>query len=157
MRDTGLAYLLWCTCFFGVCGAHRFYNGKYISGLIWLFTGGFVGIGQLIDLMLIPGMVERKNLQYKLEQQQLSQNQLTQELILERKQTAALPAVPESDTYKILRLAKDHPEGVSVADCVIATEKPIPEVRNLLQKLYDDWLLNRDTPNLTGSVIYYLV
>jgi len=59
MRSTGTSYLLWLLCFVGLCGIHRFYNGKWITGLIWLFTGGLLLIGQIVDLFLIPGMTER--------------------------------------------------------------------------------------------------
>ena len=48
-----IGYLLWI---FGFLGAHRFYFGKKISGTIWFFTLGLLGIGWLIDLFLIPGM-----------------------------------------------------------------------------------------------------
>ncbi len=61
MRSTGVSYLLWLLCFVGLCGVHRFYNGKWITGLIWLLTGGLLLVGQIIDLILIPGMVERNN------------------------------------------------------------------------------------------------
>ena len=37
MRSTGVAYLLWFLAFFGICGIHRFYAGRYISGIIWLW------------------------------------------------------------------------------------------------------------------------
>ena len=67
MRSTGVSYLLWLLCFVGLCGVHRFYNGKWITGLIWLFTGGLLLIGQIIDLFLIPGMVERNNTNRRLE------------------------------------------------------------------------------------------
>ncbi|VVN07709.1 hypothetical protein PS623_03621 [Pseudomonas fluorescens] len=48
-----LGYLLWI---FGFLGAHRFYYGKPITGTIWFFTLGLLGIGWLIDLFLIPAM-----------------------------------------------------------------------------------------------------
>lgn len=48
-----IGYLLWI---FGFTGAHRFYFGKPISGAIWFFTLGLLGIGWLIDLFLIPSM-----------------------------------------------------------------------------------------------------
>jgi TM2 domain-containing membrane protein YozV len=39
--------------FLGGIGAHRFYVGKIGTGLLWLFTLGFVGIGVLVDMILI--------------------------------------------------------------------------------------------------------
>lgn len=48
-----LGYLLWI---FGFIGAHRFYYGKQISGVIWFFTLGLLFVGWLIDLFLIPAM-----------------------------------------------------------------------------------------------------
>ncbi len=55
----GIAYLLWLLCFVGLCGIHRFYSGRWLTGLIWLFTGGLLLIGQLVDLVLIPGQCQR--------------------------------------------------------------------------------------------------
>ena len=41
-------------CFFlGFFGAHRFYAGRYLRGVIYLFTFGVFGIGWLVDLVLI--------------------------------------------------------------------------------------------------------
>lgn len=43
-------------CFFlGVFGAHRFYEGKVGTGLLYLFTGGFCGIGVFVDLIILLG------------------------------------------------------------------------------------------------------
>lgn len=63
MKSTGVAYLLWLLCLFGFCGIHRFYAGRVVTGLIWLFTLGLLGIGQLIDLFLVPGMIRTANLE----------------------------------------------------------------------------------------------
>ncbi|MGL5081389.1 MAG: NINE protein [Microcoleaceae cyanobacterium] len=160
MRNTGLAYLLWCSCFFGVCGLHRFYSKKYISGIIWLVTGGFLGIGQFLDLFFIPGMVDKENLKYQLAQTQVGQSYLTHELVLDQVEDLKQkipPNVQKSDTYKILKLAKDHPQGVSVAECVLATEKPIQEVKQLLSRLYKDGLLDMGNDQETGTILYHLV
>lgn len=73
MRSTGTSYLLWLLCFIGFCGIHRFYNGKWVTGLIWLFTGGLLLIGQIIDLFLIPGMTDRANYQDRLRHERVNQ------------------------------------------------------------------------------------
>jgi TM2 domain-containing membrane protein YozV len=48
-----VGYLTWL---FGFTGSHRFYFGRPVSGTIYFFTFGLLGIGWLIDLFLIPGM-----------------------------------------------------------------------------------------------------
>lgn len=48
-----IGYILW---FLGFTGAHRFYYGKPVSGTIWFFTLGLLGVGWLIDLFLMPGL-----------------------------------------------------------------------------------------------------
>ncbi len=60
-KSSGVGYLLWLLVFFGFAGIHRFYMGKWVTGLIWLFTGGLFLIGQIVDLLLIPGMADRAN------------------------------------------------------------------------------------------------
>jgi|GEM_PF-1942947 len=39
--------------FVGWLGAHRFYVNRPLSGLVWLITLGFLGIGVIYDLVLI--------------------------------------------------------------------------------------------------------
>ena len=56
-----IGYLLWL---FGFLGAHRFYYGKPVTGTIWFFTLGLLGIGWLIDLLLIPGMDRDADLRF---------------------------------------------------------------------------------------------
>ena len=39
--------------FLPLAGLHRFYVGKIGTGILWLFTWGLFGIGQLVDIILI--------------------------------------------------------------------------------------------------------
>lgn len=56
-----IGYILWI---FGFTGSHRFYYGKPITGTIWLFTAGLLGIGWIIDLFLIPSMDREADLKF---------------------------------------------------------------------------------------------
>jgi len=57
-----MGYLLWI---FGFIGAHRFYYGRQITGIIWFFTLGLFFIGWIIDLLLIPGMSKDADYRYE--------------------------------------------------------------------------------------------
>jgi TM2 domain-containing membrane protein YozV len=60
-HSLALSYLLWCLCLLGIFGVQRIYNRKPLSGLLWLFTFGLCGLGQLIDLLLLPRLVRQAN------------------------------------------------------------------------------------------------
>lgn len=47
--------------FLGIFGVHRMYMGKWISGLIYLLTGGVVGIGVIYDFWTLNGQVDEIN------------------------------------------------------------------------------------------------
>ena len=46
-----IGYALWL---FGFTGAHRFYYGRPVTGVIWFFTFGLFLVGWIVDLFLIP-------------------------------------------------------------------------------------------------------
>ncbi|MEX1315884.1 MAG: TM2 domain-containing protein [Synechococcaceae cyanobacterium] len=60
-RSLGLSYLLWALGLAGVCGLQRFYNRKPFSGTLYLLTFGLCYVGQLVDLWLMPELVEQAN------------------------------------------------------------------------------------------------
>lgn len=47
--------------FLGLLGAHRFYLGKWITGIIWMLTGGFFLIGYLYDFMNLNEIISERN------------------------------------------------------------------------------------------------
>lgn len=57
-----IGYILWL---FGFTGSHRFYFGKPISGTVYFFTLGLLGIGWLIDLFLIPSLNRQADLRFR--------------------------------------------------------------------------------------------
>lgn len=51
-----VGYLLWF--FLGVLGIHRFYTGRWVTGIVWLLTGGVLGVGWLFDAVWTFVMVQ---------------------------------------------------------------------------------------------------
>lgn len=49
MKSKWVALLL--CFFFGVLGVHKFYEGRILLGIVYIFTGGLFGIGVLIDFI----------------------------------------------------------------------------------------------------------
>lgn len=39
--------------FFGVLGAHKFYEGRILFGILYICTGGLLGVGVVIDLIIL--------------------------------------------------------------------------------------------------------
>ena len=60
-KEVAIGYLLWTLSFVGVCGVQRMYLGQVGYGIALLFTFGFCGIGQLLDLLLLPEAVNPSN------------------------------------------------------------------------------------------------
>ena len=149
VKNTDRAYLLWCLSFLGFAGIHRFYLAKPISGLIWFVTWGLFGIGQLIDLFLIPSMVREQNLKYEA----LYGFKPTTEI--SGFKSDSLPEA-QSDLHVILNLLKETKEA-TLADCVLATKKDLKTVRDLLFQMQCDELIEVGNRENDGTVVYRMV
>ena len=47
--------------FLGLLGIHRMYMGKWITGVIYLFSGGLFGLGLLYDFWTLNGQISAIN------------------------------------------------------------------------------------------------
>ncbi|MCA9197942.1 MAG: NINE protein [Pirellulaceae bacterium] len=61
-HHAAVGYVAWL---FGFMGAHRFYFGKPLTGILWLFTFGLLGVGWIVDLFLIPSMEEEADRKFQ--------------------------------------------------------------------------------------------
>jgi TM2 domain-containing membrane protein YozV len=57
--DFNLAWLL--LAFLGLFGIHRMYMGKWITGLVFLCTGGLIGFGYIYDLWTLNNQISLIN------------------------------------------------------------------------------------------------
>ena len=57
--DYTVAWIL--LVFLGILGIHRFYLGKWVTGIIWLLTGGLLLFGLLYDLLTLNTQIDEAN------------------------------------------------------------------------------------------------
>lgn len=151
-RETGTAYLLWCASLLGVCGLQRFYLGQTLVGTLYLLSFGFCGVAQLIDLFLIPGLVERSN-QADRSARQLDDSSLSTLAGGESDQARGV-SVPELTLeQQILRRCEHEP--ASLAHFILATGEPSETIRRVVEEMAAQGLL-RQTISESGSVLYQL-
>jgi hypothetical protein len=139
-RSVALSYLFWCLGLVGICGLQRFYNRKPLSGLLWLVTLGFCGIGQLIDLLLIPELVEQAN----------------QPLLL-AEALASAPSGFSLERQLLLLARRSGPAGFTINDALLELQLPgdagLPEVSAEIERLLHADLLDVGNDE-RGRVVY---
>jgi TM2 domain-containing membrane protein YozV len=60
--DYSVAWIL--LTFLGVLGIHRMYMGKWVTGLIYFFTGAIFGAGYIYDFWTLNNQVSFLNMQH---------------------------------------------------------------------------------------------
>jgi TM2 domain-containing membrane protein YozV len=160
-KDKNVSYLLWLACLVGVSGLQRIYLGRYISGAFYLITLGWLGIGQLLDLVLIPGMVDEENLKYMAMRGGMGYNpslygQNPVALVNSNAGANNVLMKPESMEVAILRICRDRGEA-TLSDCVIDTGAEIKEVKAVIRNLVKEDLLQIHNRDSDGSVVYRAV
>jgi hypothetical protein len=140
-HSKGTAFLLWLAWMLGFCGLHRFYLRKPWTGLLWLFTFGLFGIGQLVDLFRIPSLVDAEN-----------RRQLPT-----RRAMMALPAKPRDPhelEVELARAAARRGGSLSVAQAVVDIGVPFKQAEGALDAMLRAGYVDIGNDEDSGTVIY---
>ncbi|MBN4077343.1 TM2 domain-containing protein [Sulfobacillus acidophilus] len=141
MKNLIVSYALAVIGLFGPAGIHRFYLGKPISGIFYLLTWGFLGIGTVIDLIRMPNMVEEENLK-KLMYLNLAKNSVNPKFNL---------STPEKD---ILKIAYKNDGVVTPQMVTLSSSMSLREAKKELELLKISQYCNKDIAE-DGAELYY--
>lgn len=157
-KDSATAYILWALGLCGFCGLHRFYLGQPVPGILYLLTFGVCGIGQFIDLFLIPGEVRTANLldsKTTTEQNvivQVGDNNIKPRESDRLSSAGQKTTKPLSLAHKILEECS-APHPISMAQIIIATGEPLAEVKKTVGELAAEGLISQEI-NENRSIVY---
>lgn len=168
-KELWVSYLLSLGFLFGFAGLHRFYLGKPVTGLLYLFTWGLVGIGTLIDLIKMPDLVAAENLRLLttgvdptlgLHGDADASARLAQ-LMSRQRLVPQLPPGPPAATadpslvaeQKILRLAQDRGGNVTIAMVALETGLPMVQAKSELERLVQSGFCRVDVTE-DGAEVY---
>jgi TM2 domain-containing membrane protein YozV/predicted transcriptional regulator len=138
MYSVGIAYLLWLVSGFGALGFHRFYLGKIPSGLLWMFSGGLVGIGSIYDFLTLPGQVREANYRNALYNNMgHPQNAGGRHGNWRYVNDGESRVVREKESIErvILKLAKENKGVLTASEVALAANIPIEEAKQALDAL----------------------
>lgn len=146
------SYILCAAGLLGIGGLHRLYNGKILTGLLWFCTGGLLYIGQFVDLLLIPGMVDEyeQNLRLKagLSPLGLPVNQPVVNSQVYRPN-------PNQLMIQLLEAAENKGGTLTVTQGVKATGASFVEVEKVLKKMLKSGYVQIGNDPVTGAVTYH--
>lgn len=153
MRSTdehsyGLTFVLWLTCLLGICGVHRFYLGKPVTGLLYLFTFGLFGVGQVVDLIRMRGLVDRADRKIAARRERL--------LAVPERHMLVAPRRDPADELRVqlTRAASTRGGQLSVTQAVMATGKDFRSVEGALDDMARSGYVDIDNDPDSGVLVY---
>ena len=147
-----VSYILNAVGLVGFNGLHRLYNGKIGTGLLWLCTFGVLGIGQFVDLFLIPNMVDEHEMRLRLKAGlspwgvPLNQLVYTNEVYNPSNNQLIV---------KLIEAAESRGGLLTVTQGVKATGAGFAEVEAALREMLKSGYVRIDNDPVTGAVTYH--
>ncbi|MBD2775468.1 TM2 domain-containing protein [Iningainema tapete] len=147
-----VSYILSAAWFFGLGGLHRLYNGKIGTGLLWLCTGGILGIGQFVDVFLIPNMVDEHEMRLRLKAGLSPLGVPLNEPVVA---SEVYRPTGHQLVVKLIEAAESKGGTLTVTQGVKATGATFPEVEAALKELLKSGYVRIDNDPISGAVIYH--
>ena len=154
LNKVSSSYLLWFACFFQLYGLHRIHNGKIRTGILPLCTFGLFGVGQFVDLFMLPNMVDDYNIKLKARMGISGAGvSLWQPAIA----NTIIKPTCEQLMVKLLKAAEARGGKLSVTQAVMDTEISFAEVEAILKEMLKKGYVGVDNHPDTGVVIYHFL
>ena len=154
MNKVSSAYILWLGGFLSLNGLHRLYNGKIATGLLWLGTFGLFGVGQLVDLFLIPNMVEDYNTKMKIKMGVSANGVPLNPSVVA---TSVIKPSKQQLMVLLLKAAEVRNGTLSVTQGVMDTGASFSEVEAVLKEMLKSGYVKIDNHPITGVVVYEFI
>ena len=147
------SYLFWLLFFMGIGGIHRLYNGKIGTGLLWLCTGGLFGIGQIVDLLLIPDMAAERRIKL------LAKSGALRPGMAVGQPVAAQPVqlTVDQQMVRLLEVARERGGKLTVPQAVMAMQLGFDEVEALLLDMHRKGYAAMTNDLESGVIVYEFV
>ncbi|BDD12381.1 hypothetical protein FUAX_48130 (plasmid) [Fulvitalea axinellae] len=153
MKSKTVAYVLWF--FFGFLGAHKFYIGKPVWGVLYFFTGGFFVIGWVIDLFALSNQVDSVNLEYLKMLHNLSDKDIKREPLktYHKEETPRFESLSKKNPEQAILTLSNHKEILTMKDVIVKTGMGLEEAEIVLRKFVDKGIA-QETVDANGKVLY---
>ena len=158
MYSTFLAYLLWFIGGFGTLGFHRFYLGKFGTGLLYFLTGGLAFVGSIYDFFTLPMQVRDANLETRYRnalQYGEGRNDRNEELRRDFRKEIAKSREASADSIErvILRTAKKNNGIATPAEVALEGNVTLDEAKKNLEQLVSKGFAEMRVSK-SGTIVY---